>query len=74
MANEVTRHELRAWLEDYFCDRPELGFRKAILAIVLEPANLFEPKKPRPPKKSLVLIAVWLLGLVAVFVYFNLWA
>ena len=42
--------------------------------MILEPANLFEPKKPRYPKKSFVLLAIWLLGLLGVFVYFNLWS
>jgi hypothetical protein len=72
MAKEVTRRDVQVWFENYFSDRPELGLGKAILAMILEPANLFEPKKPRFPKKSFVLLAVWLLGLLGVFVYFNL--
>ncbi len=72
MAKEVTRQEVQAWFEDHFRDRPELGLGKAILAMILEPADLFEPKKPRHPKKSFVLLAIWLLGLLGVFVYFNL--
>jgi len=74
MKKEVTPREVQVWLEDYFRERPELGLRKAILAMILEPANLFEPKKPRFPKKSFVLLAVWSLGLLGVFVYFNLWS
>ena len=72
MAKEVTRRDVQAWFEDYFKDRPDLGFGKTMLAMILEPANLFEPKKPRFPKKSFVLLAIWLLGLLGVFVYFNL--
>jgi hypothetical protein len=72
MKKEVTRQEVQVWLEDYFRDRPELGLRKAILAMILEPAHLFEPKKPRYPEKSFVLLAIWILGLLSVFVYFNL--
>ena len=72
MKKEVTRREVQVWFENYFRDRPELGLGKAILTIILEPANLFEPKKPRFPKKSFVLLAIWLLGLLGVFVYFNL--
>jgi len=74
MAKEVTRREVQAWLKNYFEDRPDLGLGKAILAMILEPANLFEPKKPRFPKKSFVLLAVWSLGLLGMFVYFNLWS
>jgi hypothetical protein len=72
MAKEVTRQEVQMWFENYFRERPELCLGKAILTIILEPANLFEPKKPRFPKKSFVLLAIWLLGLLGVFVYFNL--
>ena len=74
MAKEVTRRDVQVWFENYFSDRPELGLGKAILAMILEPANLFEPKKPRFPKKSFVLLAIWLLGLLGVFVYFDLWS
>ena len=74
MKKEVTRREVQAWLKNYFEDRPDLGLGKAILAMILEPANLFEPKKPRFPKKSFVLLAVWSLGLLGMFVYFNLWS
>ena len=74
MKKDVTWREVQVWLEDYFRERPELGLRKAILAMILEPAILFEPKKPRFPKKSFVLMAMWLLGLLGVFVYFNLWS
>ena len=74
MAKKVTRQEVQAWLKTYFEDRPELGLGKAILAMILEPANLFEPKKPRFPKKSFLLLAIWLIGLLGVFVYFNLWS
>ena len=42
--------------------------------MILEPAHLFEPKKPRYPEKSFVLLAIWILGLLGVFVYFNLWS
>jgi hypothetical protein len=58
MAKEVTRRDVQAWFEDYFRDRPDLGLGMAILAMILEPANLFEPKKPRFPKKSFVLLAI----------------
>jgi len=74
MARDVTREEVQAWLKDYYRCRPDLGLGKAILAMILEPANLFEPQKSRPPKKSPVLLAIWLLGILGVFVYFNLWS
>ena len=74
MARYVTCEEVQAWLEDYYRSRTDLGLGKAILAMILEPARLFEPPKPRPPKKSPVLLAIWLLGMLGVFVYFNLWS
>jgi len=73
MARDVTRMEVQVWLEEYYRSRPDLGFGKATLAMILEPAKLFEPQRNRPPKKSPVLLAIWLLGMLGVFVYFNLW-
>jgi len=74
MTKEFTQSEVRSLLRGYLNDRPDLGLGKASLAIVLEPANPFEPEAARPPRKAFVLAVLCLLALLGVFVYFNLWA
>ena len=74
MTKEVTQSEVRAWLRSYLKSRPDLGLRKALLSVVLEPQNPFEPEAPRRPRKAFVLVMLCLLALLAVFVHFNLWS
>jgi len=63
---------VHSWVKDYLKRRPELGLGKAILLVVLEPPNPFEPGVQPQPRKGFVLAVLWLLALVGVFVYFNL--
>jgi hypothetical protein len=72
MPKEVTQLEVRSWLTDYLNGCPELGLRKAVLVMVLEPVNPFEPEAPRRPRKAFVLAVLCLLALFGVFVHFNL--
>ena len=72
MARTVTWQEVHPWLKDYLRGRPELGMGKAILHVVLEPPNPFEPETRRRPRKEFVLAALWLVALAGVFMYFNL--
>ena len=74
MAKEFTQSEVRSLLRGYLDGRPDLGLDKASLAIVLEPANPFEPEAARPPRKAFVLAVLCLLALLGVFVCFNLWS
>ena len=74
MARTVIRQAVHAWLNDYLKGRPELGLGNAILHVVLEPPNPFDSEMRRRPSKAFVLAALWLLALVGVFVYFNLWS
>ena len=74
MARTVTRQKVHSWLKDYLRGRPELGLDKAILHVVLEPPNPFEPEVRRRPSKEFVLAALWLVALAGVFMYFNLWS
>ncbi len=74
MTRTVTRQEVHSRLNDYLRGRPELGLGTAILHVVLEPPNPFEPETRRRPRKEFVLAALWLVTLAGVFIYFNLWS
>ena len=74
MAKTVTRQEAHSWLKDYLKGRLELGLRTAILHLMLESPNTFEPEARRRPRKAFVLAVLWLLALAGVFVSFNLWS
>ena len=74
MTKEFTQLEVRSLLKEYLKGRPDLGLREAALAMVLEPANPFEPEAPRHPRKAFVLAVMCLLALLGVFVHFNLWS
>ncbi len=74
MTKEITQSEVRARLKNYLERRPDLGLGKALLSVVLEPPNPFEPEAPRRPRKAFVLAVLCLLALLAVFLHFNLWS
>ena len=74
MTKEFTQLEVRSLLKEYLKDRPDLGLREAALAVVLDPANPFEPEAPRHPRKAFLLAVFCLLALLGVFVHFNLWS
>ena len=74
MARTVTGQEVRSWLEDCLRGRAELGLYTAMLYMVLEPPKPFEPEARRRASKEFVLAALWLIALVGLFMYFNLWS
>jgi hypothetical protein len=74
MTKEFTQLEIRSWLRGYLKGRTDLGLGEAVSAMVLEPANPFEPQAPRRPRKAFVLAVFCLLALLGVFVHFNLWS
>jgi len=72
MAENLTGREVRERLGDYLRSRREFGLSTAILNVVLEPPNPFEPQARRQLRKAFVLAVLWLLTLAGVFAYFNL--
>ena len=72
MAKRVALKEMRAILLKNLNGRPELGLRKAIADLMLQPRNPFYPKAPRQPKKDFVLLVLFGALGVGAFVYFNL--
>ncbi len=72
MAKRVALKEMRAILLENLNSRPELGLRKAIADLMLQPRNPFDPKAPRQPKKDFVLLVLCGALGVGAFAYFNL--
>ncbi len=71
MTKRVTPAEAHAWIEENFRARTDLGIRKAIANLVLEPRNPFEPGARRKPKKGFLLGTLLLTAAVVFFIYFN---
>lgn len=60
-------------LRRYLVSRPDIGALRASLDLVLEPANPFDPKAARSPKRWLVLFSLLSALGFGCFVYFNFW-
>ena len=72
MAERVTEGQVRAWFHEHFRQRPDIGFWKASLDLILEPKNPFDPDKRRQPKRGFLLGAGIVVVAVGWFAYFNL--
>jgi hypothetical protein len=71
MPKRVSPEEARAWAEEHLRGRPELGLCKAIVSLVLEPRNPFNPRARRKPRKGFMLAISLLAAAVGAFLYFN---
>jgi hypothetical protein len=71
MTKSVTPLEIHAWLEKALSARTDLGFRKAIANLVLEPPSPFEPDARGRPKTGFLLLVSLATAAVASFFYFN---
>lgn len=71
MAQQLTPREVHAWFKEHFRERPEIGVCNAMLDLILEPRNPFEPEQRRWPKQGFLTgvgVALFALGW---FCYFN---
>lgn len=64
-AHDILRQNLRR--------RSDLGFSKAVTAIILEPHNPFEPGARRKPQRWFLLVLASSLAAISAFLYFNFW-
>ena len=72
MPERVTPEQVHTWFKGYFRARPDVGFWKAIMDLILEPRNPFEPEKWRRPKLEFLIGAGLFAAAVGWFAYFNL--
>jgi hypothetical protein len=52
--------------------RSEIGMGKALLNLLLEPQNPFDPARRRQPRKLVVVLGLGALAALFCFAYFNL--
>jgi hypothetical protein len=67
----VTPNETHLWLRDYFRQRPDIGFWKAVLNTALYPPNPFKPEARRLPRHGFLFAAGLLTFAISWIVYFN---
>ena len=71
MTERFGRKQVHGGLGQYIRNRTDIGVGKALRDAVLEPANPFEPKATRPPRRWFVLFALLAGTLMGCFAYFN---
>jgi hypothetical protein len=72
MAIPISPNEMQTWIEREIAEQPHIGFRKALMDIVLEARSPFDPRARRKPKAACVLGAVLFVAAAICFCYFNL--
>jgi hypothetical protein len=58
-------------LRQYLISRPDIGVFKALLNLTFEPANPFNPKAARSPRRWFVLFSLLSILGLGCFMYFN---
>jgi hypothetical protein len=71
MAERVTAREVRTWFHEHCRQRPDIGFWKASLDLILESKNPFDPEQRRQPKRGFLIGAGIVVVAVGWFAYFN---
>ena len=71
MTERFRRKQVYGGLSQYIRNRPDLGVGKAIRDGMLEPANPFEPKAARLPRRWFVLCSLLAAMAFGFFFYFN---
>jgi len=71
MSDRADSKSVHSVLIQYLSNRPDVGVGKAVRDAVLEPANPFDPKAARLPRRWFVLFALLAGTLLSCFAYFN---
>ncbi len=72
MQERISLGEAHARLEEYLKQRRDIGLRKAIANMILEPPNPFDPEARRKPKAGFVVATILFVAVAVSFVYFNI--
>jgi hypothetical protein len=72
MPTPVSPREMHTWIAESLGQQPDIGLRKAIVNMVLEAPNPFDPTARRKPKAGFLLGTILLAVSVGCFCYFNL--
>jgi hypothetical protein len=71
MADPFTVKPVYSALSQYIRNRADIGAGKAMLDGALEPANPFDSKAARPPRRWFVLSSLLVAMAIGFFLYFN---
>jgi len=71
MTERITGKQAFGGLSQYMRNRPEVGLGKATRDAVLDPANPFDPKAARPPRRWFVLLCLLVAMAFGFLFYFN---
>ena len=71
MSDRADSKSVLSALGQYLSNRSDLGVGRAVRDAVLEPANPFEPKATRPPRRWFVLCFLLAAMAFGFFFYFN---
>jgi hypothetical protein len=71
MAQRITPEKARTWFAEHMKRRPDYGFGRAILNVMLYPKNPFNIKPRRELKPGFLFTIAWLGAAVALFALFN---
>ena len=71
MSDRAGSKSVHSALGQYLSNRPDVGVGKAVRDAVLEPANPFDPKATRSPRRWFVLFSLLVAMALGFFFYFN---
>ena len=71
MGDRAGSESVHRALSQYLSNRPDVGVGKALRDAVLEPANPFDPKAARLPRRWFVLYSLLVAMVFGFFFYFN---
>ena len=71
MSDRAGSKSVHSALSQYLINRSDVGVGKAVRDAVLEPANPFDPKAARPPRRWFVLFSLLTAMALGFFLYFN---
>ena len=71
MPAPVSSHEMHAWIEECLGQRSDIGLGKAIVNLLFEASNPFDPRARRKPKAGFVVGAILCAAAAGCFCYFN---
>jgi hypothetical protein len=71
MTERFTCKQAYGALHQYMSNRPDVGLGKAVWEALLVPANPFDPKTGRPPRRWFALFSLLAAMALGFFLYFN---
>lgn len=71
MPTPVSSREVHAWIKESLGQQSDIGLWKAIVNMILEPPNPFDPRARRKLRAGFLLGVILLAASVGCFCYFN---